>query len=254
ILFDKNYTLYSDNYFRFTKCNYNSDETYVFLGDSFTFGYGLSDNETLPYCFSKLYNFEKNVINCGVSGKGSNSSLIILNNGLFLPFINNENTKIKCFIYVLIYDHVLRNFRYKGSCLDGYLYENHKWYIPTTIGKIKYVLSKSYVFSAFFTHVIDKCLKRYYEDYMIKSLEKMNKIIREKYKSHLVVVFNDDILYFENFGTKLKNTNLDFIFLPDKFISAEEGYRLKDYHPAAKANEEIAEILYNHINGNDKTN
>ena len=54
---------------------------------------------------------------------------------------------------------------------------------------------------------------------------------------------------------KLKGTNLDLIALPDKFNSQEEGYRIKiDGHPTAKANEEIAQILYNHINEKEKIN
>ena len=59
--------------------------------------------------------------------------------------------------------------------------------------------------------------------------------------------------YSEYFLKKLKSTNLDLIFLPNKFNSMRDGYEIQnDGHPTAKANEEIAEILYNHINKKEK--
>ncbi len=153
----------------------------------------------------------------------------------------------------LIGDHIYRNVRYEGFCLDGFLKKN-KWYIPTKIGKIKYTFARSYIFRKIFVPIIDKYFKQYYDNYMIKSLQEMNKIVEEKYKSKLTIivwpdfdVVNND----KNFINKLKQTNLDLIFLPYYFSSVEKGYRIKfDLHPTSKANEEIAKILYNRINKN----
>ena len=246
IIYDTTYSTYNNN-FRQTNGDINSKEIYIFLGCSFTFGDGLKDNETLSYFFSEKFNSEKNIINCGVQGKASNATLNILNNEKFLPLIKNKNSKIDHFFYSLIEDHIYRNFKYEGDCLDGYLYKDGKWYIPTIIGKIKYIFARSYIFRKVFIPVIDEKFKQYYENYMIQSLEEINRIVEEKYKSKLtIIVWNK---YDDYFISKLKGTKLDLIFLDDKFNLEEEGYRIKnDGHPTAKANKEIAEILYNHIN------
>ena len=250
VIYDVIYSTYDDD-FRQTKGDMNSKDVYIFLGCSFVFGDGLNDDETLPYFFSKLYNFEKNIINCGVQSVSTNSVLNIINNELFLPLINNKNSKIKHCFYSLIDDHIYRNFRYEGFCLDGYVYKDNKWYIPTAIGKMKCFFAKSYIFRKVFVPIIDEYFKKYYEDYMIKSLEEMNEIVEKKYNSKLTIIVWPE--FDESFIDELKGTNLDLIFLPDYFNFEEEDYKIKyDGHPTAKANEEIAEILCNHINENKK--
>ena len=249
IVFNSEYSLYP-NEFRFTKCNEESEDIYVFLGCSFLFGAGMNDDETLPYFFSKKFNFTKNVINCGVSGESTNTALNIINNNVFMQLIKNKDSKINHFFYYFIYDHIYRNFRFeeKAMASDGYLYKNKKWYIPTKIGKIKYIFARSYIFRKIFVPIIDEYFEQYYEDYIIKSLEQMNEIIEKKYNSKLTIVIWPDN-YDKNFIRKLKEINLDLIYLPDYFNSEEEKYKIKyDKHPTAKANEEIAQILYNHIN------
>ena len=254
-VFDKTYFCY-DNNFRFTKSDISSEESYVFLGCSYVFGYGLNNDETLPYYFSKLFDFKVNVINCGVQATSTNSVLNILNNGLFLPLVN-KNSKIKYFFCSVMEYWPHRNFwsaKYEG--FDGSLYENNKYYIPTVVGKLKYIFGRSYIFRKGIFPLTDDYFQQYYENYMIKSLEKINKTVQEKYKSKLVVIIWDKEKYSETTVKKLKETALDLIFLPDyfDFINSEEnGYRIKyDGHPTAKANKEIAQILYEHINKDNK--
>ena len=245
----KIYSTYS-NGFRYTKCNKNAEQTYIFLGCSFFWGDCLKDDETSPYNFSKLYNFKKNIINCGVEGQAINTTLNILNNECFKPLMN-ENSKIEHFFYLMIEDHIYRNFRYEGDCLDGFLYKNDKFYIPTTLGKIKYIFARSYIFKKIVVPFIDKYFEEYYKNYMIESFEEMNKIVQEKYNSKLTILIwpND---YGERFINKLKRTSLDLIFLPEYFNNYGE-YKIKhDGHPTAKANEEIAKMLYEHINKENK--
>lgn len=249
IIFDSEYSIYRNTHFRFTKCNIGAKQTYVFLGCSFVFGLGLDDDKTLPCCFSKKFNFKKNVVNCSVSGQSTNTALNILNNYTFEKLIQ-KNSKIKHCFYFLIKDHIYRNFRYEdnAACIDGYLYKDNKWYIPTALGKIKYIFARSYIFRKVFLPVIDGYFEQYYEDYMIKSLEEINTMVERKYNSKLTIVVWTEFLS-ESFVNKLKKTELDLIFLLEYFNSEEDGYKIKhDGHPTAKANEEIAEILYNHIN------
>ncbi len=254
LIYKNEYKLCLDN-FRITQCNQSSNEVYVFLGCSYTFGYGLNEEETLPYYFSKLYDFNKNVINCGMAAKSTNTTLSILNNELFLPLIKNKNAEIKNFVYTFIYDHIFRNFNYEDEHyrIDGYLHENGKCFIPTAIRKIKYIFARSYIFTKVFVSLIDEYFKQYYEEYMIESLKKINKIIENKYNSKLTIIVYPECCN-EKIRNKLKETNLDLIFLPEYFDDIGV-YKIKyDGHPTAKANEEIAQILYNHINEKYKTN
>ena len=81
----------------------------------------------------------------------------------------------------------------------------------------------------------------------------MNEIIEKEYNSKLTILvwpdrYNKYDRYTKRFINKLRETNLDLVFLPEYFNDKEKEYKIKnDIHPTAKANEEIAEILYNHI-------
>ena len=251
IIFDSKYTMYENHYgeFRYTLCNENSKEAYIFLGCSFTFGDGCGDNETLPYYFSELFNFKKNVINLGVPGKSTNTALNILNNNVFDELLIPQ-TKIKYFFYSLIEDHIIRNFS-KVYAQDYYLYKGDNFsYINAPFSKIENLFLHSYIFQKIFYHKLKKYNYQYYENYMIKSLKEMDKIIKDKYKSKLVVLLwnNNYKEYSDNFLKQIKNSQLDYIFLPDGLNIQDNMYKSTyDLHPRYKANKEIAEILYNHI-------
>ena len=74
------------------------------------------------------------------------------------------------------------------------------------------------------------------------------KNLESSYSSKLTIIVWPDS-YGERFTKKLEEKNFDLIFLPEYFALEEKGYKIKnDGHPTAKANEEIAQILYNHIN------
>lgn len=249
--YDVVYSVYN-NGLRYVKCDSSSADSYAFLGCSFTFGDGVNDDETLPYYFSELYNFKSNVLNLGVRGHSSNTALNILNNEIFLPFMDKKS-EMKHFFYSLLYDHMYRNFRVLcNEPSDGYILKDKKYVIIQPIVKFKYLFAMSYIFRKVCLPVIDEYFRQYYEDYLIKSLEEMKKIIEEKYNSKLTIIAWTDL---NNFMNRLRQTNLDLIFLPEYFNFEEEGYKIKDDgHPTAKANEEIAKILYNHINDLEQRN
>ncbi|MDD3053492.1 MAG: hypothetical protein PHG84_03710 [Endomicrobiaceae bacterium] len=243
LIAESKYSIFT-NGFRQTACNLNAEKTYVFLGCSFTFGEFLNDNETLPYNFSKLLNFESNVLNCGVRGHGTNRTLSILNSGI-INRINN-NAKVEHFFYSIINDHIRRNFRVTAgdSSSDNWLYKDGKWTrVSQPFGNIKVFFAKSYIFRKIFVDLIEKKYSNFYAYYLIDSLVEIDKIIRDEYNSKLTIIVWPE--FTEKFITKLKETNIDLVFLPKDFKKYEKGYY---EHPNPKSNEEIAEILYNHIN------
>lgn len=245
IIYDVCYSLLP-NKFRYTECNKNSDNIYIFLGCSFTFGSGLEDNETLPYYFSKLMNFENNVLNCGLPSKGSASALNILNNDIVNRFIGKKH--IKYFIYSLIHGHLDRNFNvldYEAN--DNWICENNKWQrIKQPFEIIKIVLSRSYIFRKIFLPKIENYNKTFYEDYLFNNLKEIDKLVREKYNSKLIIIVWPDILQSKRFYDKLKRTNFDMIMLPSYIM--DRKYRIvNDRHPNSLANEIIANLLKKHI-------
>ena len=80
-IFDQNYQINNNN-FRFNKFIQNTTSkkyNVSFFGDSNTFGWGLSDTETLPYLFY-AQNKNYNVFNFGIIGGSPNQTLQMLRN------------------------------------------------------------------------------------------------------------------------------------------------------------------------------
>lgn len=253
VIYDRIYNIYS-NGFRYTKCNLKSNENYVFFGCSYTFGAGLNDEQTLPYYFSKLMNFEKNVLNCGVPGRSTNSAINILESGL-IPAFTCENSKNQYFIYSLINDHIQRNFRISSYPKDNWLYKNRIWKMGgQPFGSVKRMFARSYIFNSVFDNIINEYNKEYYENYIIQSLNYMKEKAETRYKAKFIVVVWPQIEGSPlSFIGKIKKTNPDLIFLPEYFKDC--GYMIKDdCHPNAKANEELAKIIMDYINNKESKN
>lgn len=97
LIFDKKYTILSNNY-RFTpKLNNNfKSEEINFFGGSNTFGWGLNDNETLPY-LSQKYFINSSINNYAVSGYGvhhmytqiTQSTKLIGDKNILITFANH---------------------------------------------------------------------------------------------------------------------------------------------------------------------
>lgn len=108
-IYDVKYTMLGQ-FLRWTKGDIWSENAYIFFGCSFTFGDGLNDDQTLPYCFSKYMQFRENVLNYGVIGKSTNFVLNILNSNIIDRYA--RNAKNKHFVYSLISDQIMRNFNF----------------------------------------------------------------------------------------------------------------------------------------------
>lgn len=244
VIFDVVMNLYS-NGFRYTKGNLNSDNSYVFMGCSYTFGHGVYDDETLPHYISEYYNFNYNIINCGQGGRSVNTAINILQSDVLESFLKN-NTKIKYFVYSMIGDHIYRNFRISfKSSNDNYIMENGFFKrVPQPFGIFKIIFAKSFIFYKIFLNGIEERNIKYYEEYMVNAFVKLNDIIQKKYKSKLIILIwpNAD----KNFYEKLKKNKIDCILLPAYLEN--NNFKIKnDGHPNAQANKKIADILIKHI-------
>jgi len=81
---------------------------------------------------------------------------------------------------------------------------------------------------------------------LLEDLKRIDKIVREKYNSKLTIIVWPDCVSDEYLFNSLQKLNFDIIVLPKYFY--DQTYRIKgDNHPNAKANEEIAGILIEHL-------
>jgi hypothetical protein len=235
---------------RYTQSNLDAQKISVSLGGSFPFGSCLDDKETLPYYFSELNNFDANILNLGCGAKGSNYTLNMLNSEIIDGF-TDKNRKVTYFVYSLIGDHIYRNFRMMNcgrGGVDPWIKKDNNWIFMADhpYKKIRKMFIRSFLFRKTFLNIIDNLNIQYYRNYLLSSLQEIKEIIANRYKSKLIIIVWPEF-YDENFRNSLQDLQTDLIFLPEYFNSEELGYRLKDHHPTAKANKEIAEILYNHI-------
>jgi hypothetical protein len=107
----------------------------VFFGDSFTFGLGVSDADTLPQIFADLLGRKQRVLNLGFVGYGPQQFLRELETGLFDPLIGAQP---RLFVFMTFAGHaertacklhwlrfgphyVIENDRiiFKGPCYEG---------------------------------------------------------------------------------------------------------------------------------------
>ena len=94
----------------------------LFFGCSITFGYGLEDNETLPYMISKsLPGY--NIYNYAVSGYGPQHMLALLENGHLSKEVESKNGIA---IYVFITSHVDRAI---GSSFCDWIYTSPYYFL-----------------------------------------------------------------------------------------------------------------------------
>ncbi len=82
----------------------------LFIGDSFTFGHGLSYEESFVGKFDALSEVPYQMINLGVQGYGSDQALLSLKR-----YLNKFNAKVV--VYTFIEDHILRSGNYDRRML-----------------------------------------------------------------------------------------------------------------------------------------
>ncbi len=254
-LYNGNETTYQ-NGFRYTKCNFDNGLDYVFLGCSFVYGLGLEDNQTLPYLFSKMLNYEYGILNCGVSGCSSNTALNIIKSDILKKFMK-KNKNIKHFIYFFIPWQPIRNFTNEFSSTqssDNYIYEKGKFIkAKQPFGTYMEIFGRSYLFRKIFLNLIENKNKDFYEEYFINSLLQIRDIVKNKYNSKFtVLLWNKPRSLFNGYVIdKLIKTDIDYISLPEfgaEYVIPNDG------HPNEKANREIAKLLLKHFQEQDKKN
>lgn len=249
------YTLDSHG-LRWTRGRPDAAEAVLFLGDSFTFGAFLNDDETTPYHFNKVFNFNDNVINAGIVGWGPHQVLRDLElNERIGPAIAGSG-RVSRVYYGLIDEHINRCTRTAPRYPDephytldagGELVRHSSW---PKVGRLSLMLSKSRIYPVLRERLDGRYENRSGADYKwrltVALLVEADRISRERYGVPLTVVYWDDNpKAFELIG----DAGLELIHVDDAFPDGGEWrrmaikYLLFDSHPNAYANKKLGEYL-----------
>jgi hypothetical protein len=173
----------------------DATDTYLFIGDSFIFGQGLSDDETMPSQFAKQNAPAARGVNLGVPGYGPNHLVRAFEAGLLDRYTDR---KVKAVVTWIIPAH-LQRVTGDGSWLGSsprYVLENgklrytgtfneHRWRDP--IAGLHYLLGQQFAF-------IDAIGQRQRQEEQIElflaMMAKLQAEAREKFGAPLVIVYS----------------------------------------------------------------
>ncbi len=123
VIYDVNYSINSDLIRPTRSCK--AGPTVAFFGDSFTFGQGVNDSETVPQHFADAFGDNLRVLNLGFPGYGPQQFLRELETGHFDHVVGSQP---KLFIFMTTPWHVVRSSCKASWVMDGprYGFENGK--------------------------------------------------------------------------------------------------------------------------------
>lgn len=244
---------------RETRGNAASDEAYLFLGDSFTFGAFLDGDGTAAHYFSALHGFEKNVVNFGTMGWGPHHVLrdLELNRRIGPALI--EGGTVRGVFYSLIDTHADR------ASTPTPKYMTAPYYVLDDAGKpvlrirgasggfgenMAAMMEKSRIYPV----LRDRLSRRihagdrgYKWRLTVALLVEIDRLCRERYGAPLTVVYWDED---PAAAGMLRDAGLDIVSvseaLPDGPDWRRRGikYMTFDGHPSAYANKKLAEYLF----------
>jgi hypothetical protein len=255
-----------DDYQRSQKC-------VLFFGDSFTFGQGLGDHETLPFRVHAESAQQYWTYNFGVNGYGAHQMLSALQQGLVRDIVQCERTQVPHVFYQAITDHVFRAAGRDGSGppLNG----GGPRYVLTQDGGVRLENTQNVEGRSLIDMAEDQKYKlimyrrliegRYTHEYDRKAIntylaivDEARKLSQSQYPSaefHVILWDKDDV---DNRairdGLRQRGINVHLIsdILPNYEVDdVNEMYVIheRDFHPNALANEIIARYLIDEILG-----
>lgn len=170
-------------------------DTYLFMGDSFIFGQGLSDGETLASQFAKLNGQRGHAVNLGVPGYGPNHLVRAFEAGLVDRY---KDKKVRAVVTWIIPAHLAR-VTGDGSWLGSsprYVLENgklrftgtfneHRWRDP--LAGIRYLLGEEF---AFVDAIGQKQKQDEQVELFVALLARLQVLARETFGVPLVIVYS----------------------------------------------------------------
>ena len=236
----------------------HKNQCILFFGDSFTFGLGVNDFETMPYLVQKLSKYE--VYNFGYNGYGPHQMLSSIQHGMVKKIIN-------CQPRIVIYQAAL--FQVSRSAGSVWWDKHGPKYILLPNGSIKYdghfddgnqiikktraLLAKSFIYNKYFIN--RENINKKDIELFIEIIAQSQKFLKEQYPEmefHVIYWDNNDDKFNKMLIDSLKNkgVNLHLIsqIIPDYSIN-ESRYLISKYekHPSFVAYQQISQYVVNKI-------
>jgi hypothetical protein len=170
-------------------------DTYVFLGDSFMFGEGLADDETVPSQFARLTGSSARTVNFSASGYAPNHLVRAVEAGLLDPY---KTPNLMAMVTWVIPDHLARvtgDGGWLGSS-PRYVLENgvprftgtfneYRLYHP--LEGLRYLLGQQFAF----VHAIGQRQRQQEQaDLFVALVVRLQALVRERFGVPLLVVYS----------------------------------------------------------------
>jgi len=257
LIYDVDYTI-DDRLLRRT-LSAPTGPSVVFFGDSFTFGLGLSDSDTLPQYYADLTERKIRVLNFAFPAYGPQQVLRALETGLFDLLLSDA----QIFVYLTAGWHIERS-----SCLAGYTARAPRYELRD--GKAVYVgpcvVGLNKVFQAIFNGAgyrrlvqpVVNVVRAPDVELYLAELRSTAELVKRKYHARLVILYlseSDEFLARSGFTDAMIKERLrqSAIELVDASLSPADfppGTLFKipgDSHPTAIANRARAVVLRNYL-------
>jgi hypothetical protein len=252
-MYSINYTIDTHGH-RLTRGGGPNADTYFFFGDSYTYGVGVDDNETLPSRFSEALGYRYTVANLAFSGLGPHHMLRLLETNEIDPAA--VTGKVRRAYYSLIADHQDRVVgRYLYS-LTGpkYLLDRggrpvfQGRFLDNLDGRIGWLAEQAGGAPARLRVLAMQALlpPRYRQDLVVGILAESAKILRERYGAELVVLiwsWPDPASLVDNLRGRGIRGNLVADMIGDVDAPGLRQIPGSDDHPTAKADRLLGAAL-----------
>lgn len=266
------YTINKDGLRYTPSSNEKSNQCLLFFGDSFTFGEGLNDDETLPYLVGKKTHHKYKIYNFAYSGYGPQQMLSAIEHGIVDKKI--KNCKSTTAIYSGLPDHAKRiagklpwqkydpkyslvnnEAVYKGSFNGKKVGNSHPinpWLMKAQT--IVFVHNKIVEQKT----VVKESEEAQYEKLYIAILKKTKKLLKQKYNADFIILLWDfgDSEDFQNYAFQrtLRENSFDYYLMSSILPNYSYTYlRQDDGHPKTLANEFIADFISKKLSRMEKS-
>jgi hypothetical protein len=170
-------------------------DTYLFMGDSFTFGQGLPDDQSVAAQFAKANDFKVRAVNLGVPGNALNHLLRAFETGLLDRYDSQHVKAVVTWIIPAQLARVTGEGSWLGSSpryelQDGKLvhtgtFNEYRWRHP--LAGLKYLLGEQFTF-------IDAIGREQRQEEQIElyiaMLARLQHYVREKFNAPLIAIYS----------------------------------------------------------------
>jgi len=193
-IFDITYHMNKDST-RVTPAGPSGSDVYLFMGDSFVFGQGLQDDQTLAAQFARLNDFKVRTVNLSALGYAPNQLVRALEIGRLDSLVGQP---VKAVVTWIIPGHLMRVFGdgpWLGSSPryileDGKLvytgsFDRHRWLSP--LAGLRHIAGQNFAF----VHAIGASQREDAEGELFTALMvRLQQLAKEKFNAPLLVIYS----------------------------------------------------------------